>query len=420
VRGRLVSFDRALGKILKAVPKPKRESVALAEALGRVLGQDVRADRDLPPFDRAALDGYAVRVEGLFGARRTLPITGEIVAGEPGRREIKPNSCVRIWTGASVPKGAQGIIPVERARERGGEVTLEGPLRSSGMRRYGIADRGEDASRGELLLPTGETLGEGDLVVLGAVGRSRVSVYREPRIAVLVTGHELVRPHERPTAVQIRSTNDLIVSSLVAPLAAPEIETLGIVGDERGPLRRAIRRGLESDLLIVTGGVSMGRLDLVPEILESLGVRIELHGIAIRPGKPFLFGRYNRDGRRTAVFGLPGNPVSVMVTTLVLVAPYLHAWRGAPSGVDRSCAARLLGSVVRGGNLLHFVPCRLGIDRTARATARPLPMNGSGDFVSASRANGLLRVPGDGRKRRAGSIMTADPIPGTAWLGVKR
>ena len=399
------------------VPKPRREEVSLSQAEGRILARDVRSDRDLPPFDRAALDGYAVRTVGAFGRREVLPVVAEVAAGEKGPRTLRPGTCVRIWTGAAVPAGAMGIVPVERAREENGRVVLEGPLEVRGTRRPGIADRGEDARQRERLLARGRRIGAADLAVLAGVGAASVPVFAEPDVAVLVTGHELVEPATRPNPVQIRSTNDLVVTSIARSTGVRRIAPIGIVEDDPAPLRRALRRGLERDVLVVTGGISMGRLDLVPGLLEGLGVRIVLHGVAIRPGKPFLFGIGAGRGRRTAVFGLPGNPVSTLLTSLVFLAPFLRAWRGDPDPDRHRLTARIEEPIRRGAGLLHFVPCDLRIDAEGTVRAREVRLHGSGDYISVARAGGFVRVPGDGRERAAGTCMRVDPIAGSLPKG---
>jgi molybdopterin molybdotransferase len=304
------------------------------------------------------------------------------------------------------------VIPVERAREENGLVMLEGPLDAAGARRPGIANRAEDARRGMKLLERGRQIAVGDLAVLGGVGVDPVPVIREPELAILVTGHELVAPAERPTPVQIRSTNDVVVEAIGSAVGVRKIRSLGTVEDEPGPLRRALKRGLASDVLVVTGGISMGRLDLVPGLLRELGVRIRLHRVSIRPGKPFLFGTYSKEGHRTAVFGLPGNPVSTMVTATVFLAPYLRTWRGERDPGRRVLAARIARPIRRGKGLLHFVPCDVAVDSEGMLQATDIPMHGSGDYVSASRAQGILRVPGDGIERKAGSVLELDPVPG--------
>jgi molybdopterin molybdotransferase len=253
--------------------------------------------------------------------------------------------------------------------------------------------------------------------VLGAIGRSIVPVFMEPEIKVAVTGNELVPPEERPDRYRIRSTNDIVVSAIAQAIGVGKLRDLGILEDHPARLRRALRGGLRGDLLIVTGGVSMGRLDYVPEILEELGVRIRAHGVAIRPGKPLLFGTYSKLGRRTAVFGLPGNPMSAMVTMVEFVAPFLRAWRGQSPPVPTPLAVRIEEAISRHARLLHFVPSTLSVDREGSLAARPLKLNGSGDFVSAAGASAFLRIPGDGIERARGTILEADPIPGASRWG---
>ena len=408
----LLAFEKALARVLDAVPSPKRETVALARAQGRVLARDVRADRDLPPFDRAALDGFAVRVSGEFGGMRVLPVVGEVAAGERPPRGLAPDTCVRVFTGAPLPAGAQGVIPIERAREAEGRAYLEGPLAIDGPRRGGIADRGEDARKGGLLLSRGRRIGASEAALLASVGAAEVAVFAQPEVAIVVTGHELVPASAKPSRVQIRSANDATVAAIVAAVGVSGIRRLGIVEDDPGPLRRALRRGLGHDILVVTGGVSVGRLDLVPDLLRDLGVRIVLHRVAIRPGKPFLFGIDRRGGRRTAVFGLPGNPVSVLATAVEFLAPFVRAWRGE-SRPSRPLRARLDAPLRRPAGLFHFVPGELRVDGEGVLRAREIASHGSGDFVSVAGAHAFLRVPGGDAALPEGGLVEADPIPGS-------
>ncbi len=395
--------------MLSAAPRRHRiHAVDLRDSLGRILARDQRADRDIPPFDRAALDGYAIHAECRLDDPAGIPIAGEIAAGSRPPRRLPAGVCVRIWTGAPAPPGVAGIVPVERAREEGGRVHLDADLPLADARRPGIADRGEDARRGDLLLEAGRRIGPGEAAVLASIGRSSVPVYPEAATAILMTGREIVPPVRRPTPVQIRSVNDAALGLLLRAAFSVEPRALGIVDDDPIPLRRAIRRGLRGDVLVITGGVSAGGLDLVPAVLEEIGVEISVRKAAIRPGKPFLFGTVRMDRRRVAVFGLPGNPVSALVTGLVFLLPYLRAFRGEPRPGPPRISVRLEAAVRRGGGMLHFVPCRfVGEDRVAE-----IPMNGSGDIVSASRADAFLMVPGDGAERPAGTAMAAIPIPG--------
>ncbi|MFB3908259.1 MAG: gephyrin-like molybdotransferase Glp [Candidatus Eisenbacteria bacterium] len=410
----MISFDDALGIVLGSAPRPRAETVPLASAPGRILARAVRADRDLPPFDRAALDGYAFRLadgEREFGEERQLPVAGEVAAGQRYRRALRPGSCVRIWTGAATPAGAQGIVPVERSTETDGIVRLSGPVEIGGPSRAGICDRGEDARRGAVLLEKGRRIGPGEAAILAATGHAQVAVHARPRISLLLTGAEVVPPGARPSAEQIRSTHGAVLGSLLRASGLGEARELGIVGDSEVALRRRIARGLEeSDLLLITGGVSAGRLDLVPGVLRALGVRILFHKVAIRPGKPVLFGTGRMaSGGTVRVFGLPGNPVSVLATAVLFVLPFLRAWEGDTPAAPLT--VRLDEPIRRGGGLLHFVPSALSAAPDATLRCRPLPSHGSGDFVSASGVRALLRVPGDSETRPEGSILTAVPVP---------
>jgi molybdopterin molybdotransferase len=440
----LSSFEEALRFVLDLAPAPVAEAVSLEEATGRILARDIRADRDIPPFDRSALDGYAVRVRGSFGARRRLPVAGEVAAGDPPPRSLKEGTCVRIWTGAAVPRGSQGVIAIEKAMESNGWVELEGPLEPQPAgdrgvrRRQGIAERGEDARRGALLARRGERITPGRSAVLAAVGMSEVQVYSELDLAIAVTGHEIVAPDRRPAREQIRSANDALVAAIARSAGVRRIRRLGIADDNERDVRRMILRGFKHELLVVTGGVSAGRLDLVPAVLRDLGVRILVHKVAMRPGRPFLFGvmehrsrlrtprgtavRTQRaagaragDRSRTFVFGLPGNPVSVLATAVEFLVPFLRASRGDTREEAGRIPVRTVRSIRRGGGLMHFVPCVVSVDSSGSLWAREVRIMGSGDFVSASRANAFLRVPGDGRERRSGSLLAADPIPGAGW-----
>jgi molybdopterin molybdotransferase len=248
--------------------------------------------------------------------------------------------------------------------------------------------------------------------VLAATGQAQVAVHARPRISLLLTGAEVVPPDARPAPQQIRSTHGAVIASLLRASGLGEARDLGIVTDREAALRKRIARGFEeSDLLLVTGGVSAGRLDFVPGVLRDLGVRVLFHKVAIRPGKPVLYGIGKRaGGGRVHVFGLPGNPVSVLATTILFVLPFLRGWQGEPPAPPLAVA--LEEPVRRGGGLTHFIPSVLSIAPDATLRCRPLVSHGSGDFVSASGARALLRVPGNNETREPGTILPAVAIPG--------
>ena len=413
----LLPLDAAWEILARERTSLRIEEADLGRAQGRILARGVRADRDLPPFDRAALDGYAVRLPDRREGEMTLPIVAEVAAGESGPRRMRPATAVRIWTGAAVPEGAEGIVPVETAQTRGESLILADPLPIDGARRPGIADRGEDARRGALLLPPGRPIGPSEIALLAAVGVDPVPVRREPEIAVVATGSELVPPRLRPERAQIRSSNDVVLSALLRAAGIGRIRSTRIVPDRPGLLREALRRGLDRDVLVVSGGVSMGRHDIVPDLLAELGVRIRFHRVAIRPGKPVLFGIGSGGSGRTAVFGLPGNPLSVLATAVVFLLPFLRAARGEGPFVPPGVPALLERPIRRGGGLVHFVPCRAAIDSLGTLRVRELPIHGSGDTVSAAGADGFLQIPGDGVERPAGERVGFLPLPGCRLKG---
>lgn len=406
----MLTFDEALDRILRSAPAPRPETVPLARAASRILARPARADRDLPPFDRAALDGYAVRVGEPFGEERVLPVTGEVAAGDPLSGPLRRGTCVRIMTGAAVPRGAEGIVPVERSEEEdaGRRVRLRGPLEARGGMRPGIANRGEDARRGAVLLRRGTRLSAQHIAVLAGIGAADVPVFRQPSIGILATGGEIVPPGTTPAPHQIRSSNDLFLAALLAATGLSRVENLGIVPDRARDLTRGIGRALTaSDLLVVTGGVSAGRYDLVPDVLRACGVKVLLHKIALRPGKPLLFGVVRWKGLKRFVFGLPGNPVSVAATAHAFLLPFLRAWQGEAQ--PPPLTARIATGIRRAGGLTHLVPAVLRTDGEGILWAEEIPIRGSGDYAGASRARAWLRIEGDGVDRARGALVRAIP-----------
>ena len=279
-------------------------------ALGRVLAGDVVADSDLPPFDRAQMDGYAVRAADTAGAPVRLRLVGEAAAGEGWRGQLGAGEAVRIMTGAPLPAGADSVQQVEVTRELegGGVVEVE---RSTQPGQFFVT-RGSEIRAGETVLRAGESVGAAGMAVLASFGYAEVEVYRRPRVAVLATGSELVAAAERPGADQIRDSNTYSLAAYAA-LAGAEVERLPLAGDEPELLRRLIEEAAaRADVLILSGGVSMGRYDFTKAALDSLGAEIFFERVRLRPGKPTVFARLPDEGR-TLVFGLPGNPVSVSV-----------------------------------------------------------------------------------------------------------
>jgi molybdopterin molybdotransferase len=320
------------------------------------------------------MDGYAVR----SADPGPLEVIEEVPAGKVPARGVGPGTCAKVMTGAPVPPGADAVQQVEKTRREGGRVTLLEPV-SPGQH---VAPRAQDLRCGEVVLRAGHVLRAAEAGVLAAVGRARVRVWAKPRVAVLATGDELVPADRRPGPGQIRDSNTISLSAQVRALGL-ECDALGIVGDERGALRSGIREGLKRDLLLLSGGVSAGDWDLVIPALEAEGVRLRMHQVLIKPGRPFCFA--------PRVFGLPGNPVSAFVIFEVFVRPYLGRLMGVDVARPR-VRARLETPVARPIERVHYLPARVRFEGGG-AVAETVPWHGSADLFALTRANAFVVVP---------------------------
>jgi molybdopterin molybdotransferase len=321
----LISIDEARRRVMEAVRVMETEDVALADALERVLAHDVTSPTNVPPFDNSAVDGFAVAA----GPPADLQLIGESRAGHPSGTNLRPGAAVRISTGAEIPVGATAVVPVERARASSGRVRVEGSDDGENIRRAG-----EDVRGGDLVLRAGTLIGPAELGVAASIGRDHLPCARRPRVAVLVTGDELAEPGNNLGPGRIYSSNAFALAGLVARSRATVVSR-ATVRDSAESTREALEAALDAaDVICVSGGVSVGPHDYVKPALLDLGVTERFWGVALRPGKPTWFG--TRNG--TLVFGLPGNPVSAMVTFQLFVRPALAGLQGAPAGAERVAA----------------------------------------------------------------------------------
>jgi molybdopterin molybdotransferase len=372
----LLTVAQAIAVIDAADVSPRAVEVALAEADELVLAEDLVADRDYPPFDKSLMDGYAVRCADLTAkTQATLKVVGEVAAGQSAPRGLAPGEALAIMTGAPMPAGADGVVPVEDV-ERGAETVRV--LRATAPGRF-IAKRGSDVRRGEVALRRGTRLGPAQIAVAASVGAARVTAYAKPRVAVLSTGDELVPIDQTPGAAQIRNSNSPMLASLLKRLHC-DVTDLGVVRDTPDAVRAALVNGLCFDVLFVTGGMSMGAYDYVPRTLADLGVDLRITKLRIKPGKPFVFG-VNK-GR--FVFGLPGNPVSGFVCTVRLAARLLARLSGADPE-PRWITAPLLSLLKPNGPREFYQPAVL-----SDKGVRPLEWKGSADVYTLAAANALL------------------------------
>lgn len=377
----MIPVEQALDIVLAHTPVLPSDDVDLSEAVGRVLAEDVRSDVEMPPFDRAAMDGYAVRARDVAQTPVTLRVVGQVRAGHVPDREVGAGEAIQIMTGAPVPSGADAVQPVEKTRALAdGRVEMLAAVEPAAH----IAPRGSEGRIGDQVLRKGDTVDPAAMAVLAAVGKARVRVGRRPTVSVLVTGDELVDVWDTPTRGRIRNSNGPAVLAQ-ARWAGADARSLGIVPDQADRIAEAVRAGFESDVLIVSGGVSEGAYDLVEDVLSRFDVGLLFTKVAIKPGAPLVFGR--RGDR--LVFGLPGNPVSAQVTFDVFVRAALLRMQGARVVSRPTVEVELLEAVRNKSGRQAHLPAQIRFEG-GRFVARPLTSMGSADIVAHARANALV------------------------------
>lgn len=398
-----------------ATPLPEQR-VPLEEALGLVLAEPGIADLDSPPFDKSLMDGYAVRHADVTSAGITLEVLEEVLAGQVPRRPLGPGQATRIMTGAMLPEGTDLVVPVEQTRLPGDDRRVVEILASGWPAGKNILRRAESTAKGTTVIPAGRLIRAIEVGCLAELGRASVRVHRSPRIGVLATGDELVPVSERPGPGQIRNSNEPM---LVAQLrqAGYQAFPLGVARDNLADLRRLVLRGLEYDLLVLSGGVSAGQVDLVPTVLAECGVQPVFHKIQLRPGQPLWFGVLERnrpattrvapDGlssprERCLVFGLPGNPVSSLVCCELFVKAALRGLSGLGATPPATTWARLTRPHTNGGARPTWHPARLESTPTGPEVAT-VPWVGSADLSATAGANAMIGFEQPGQHYPAGS-----------------
>jgi molybdopterin molybdotransferase len=385
----MIDHEEALGLVLAAVKALPAESVLLAEAPGRTLARDIKAREDIPPFTKATMDGYAVRavdtsLAGTAGAVE-LEVTEDLPAGRFSRKPVGPGQAVRIMTGAPLPKGADAVVMVEDTAKRGARVEVRRGVRPGDN----IGRAGEDLKKGQPVLERGAVIGPAETGLLAAAGLARVPVVRRPKLAVIATGDEIVEPGEKKRPGQIRNSNGPALLAL-ARRAGAEASYLGIARDRRSSLEVRIRRAEDADILVLTGGVSVGDYDLVKDELLAVGVRRVFWRVRIKPGKPVFFGRRGRQ----LVFGLPGNPTSAMVTFLLFVQPAIERLLGRKNPGPAGGRAVLTEDIVLKPGRKQFLRAVIDADGPTLRVA-PYSDQRSGVLRSMVRSRVLIVVPAD-------------------------
>ena len=401
----MISVAEAIAIVMRQTRALPSESVPLWEACGRFLAYDIIADSDLPPFDRSQMDGYAVRAADTKDAPVTLKIVGESAAGNGWHQEMKPGEAVRIMTGAPLPAGADSVQQVEYTRDIDPSlVEIQQPV-SLGR---SVVTRGSEVTSGTRILSAGEQINPAMLATLASFGYAQVKLGSRPRVAVLATGSELVAVDQQPGPDQIRDSNNYSIGSY-AKLAGAEVERLPLAGDDTALLKQQIHEASErSDLVITSGGVSMGVYDFTKAALFDLGSEVFFERVALRPGKPTVFARLPNG---TLVFGLPGNPVSVSVTFNLFARAAILRLQGAKEPILPEQRAILALDIKGSLDRESYLPAKLRTDEMGRLIAEPLKWGGSSDFVAFTRATALIIVPAVPAKQLAGSVVRIVNLP---------
>ena len=393
----LISLEEALARIFEQVRPLDAEPVPLAAAAGRVIADEARSGVDLPPFASSAMDGFAVRSSDTPGR---LPVVARIAAGVPAPRALEPGEAMGIATGGVVPDGADAVIPIEYVVESDNGVEIEQTVGQGDN----VRPRGSDVSAGDVVVSQGSRLGPAQVGALAAAGLVEVSAARRPRIVVLATGTELRRPGEPLGPGEVYEANGVLLATAFASAGA-DVETLPTVADDAAAHRRALESGLEADVLVTSGGVSVGQHDLVRGLLAELGVEEIFWGVAVKPGKPLAFGVRGS----TLVFGLPGNPVSSLVGAEVFVRPALLALQGARVPGPVYSAGSLASAIRRNKQRDEFVRAR-SVPSATGVVLEPITGQESHMIARAATADALVYVPRGDSELAAGDTVRYLPL----------
>lgn len=392
----LLSPDDALRHVVERTPSPSPTATPLAEALFHILARDVSADEDYPPFERAMMDGYAVRAAD---AGKTVIVTGEAAAGVASRGPLAAGAAVEIMTGAPCPPGADAVVPKEDVRRNGGTVTLPATIRPG----QNITPKGSECAAGSLPLRAGDVVTPLAIAVLATFGLERVPVYRFPSVAIITTGNELVPLNQRPGPAQIRNSNGPMLAAM-ARMAHIRDVSIRHANDSIEAFSSALEKAREKDIVILSGAVSEGRYDLVPQALARYGAAAVFHRVSQRPGKPILFATKETQ----LIFALPGNPLSCHLGFHRYVNAAIRKWTGRPPQVEQRSGILGAPVAIRGPRTV-FQLARVHVEDGVNRVM-PLVGKGSADIYAACRANAMVRFEPESREIPAGTPVLYEPI----------
>ena len=387
----MVTFEAALEIVMRKTLKPGLEKVPLGSALGRIVAQDIVSDVDLPPADLSAMDGFACRAADILGPMRVIET---IAAGMVPRKKIGAGTCARIMTGARIPAGADLVVMFEHAKEKNGLVTV---IAGAG-KKTNIRLRAEDVTKGDVVVTKGSVITPAVVGVLASAGCPSPKVFRRVKVGVITTGDELVEPSHKPPAGKIRNSNGWQLMAQVQSAGCDPVY-FGIIKDTFPALERVVKKALgECDVVLLSGGVSMGDFDYVPDVLEKIGVRIVFDTIAVKPGKPTVFGAIGRK----RLFGMPGNPVSSFVMFEKLVRPFLYKMSGRLTGPLTFACPFAAGVERKNASRLEFRPASISDQGTMA-----LPEYHSSAHIHAyTHAHGIVALPAGVARMGKGAIGT--------------
>ncbi|HRI03863.1 MAG TPA: molybdopterin molybdotransferase MoeA [Pyrinomonadaceae bacterium] len=392
----MIPVSKAIDIIKRQTGVHGAERIELADSVGRVLAENIVADCDMPPFDRSQMDGFAVTASDTKNAPVTLKIVGESAAGSGWHKTMKRGQAVRIMTGAPVPAGADALARIEITSGTETEVTILEAVKKG----IAIVQKGSEIKKGRVVIKRGSPITPNNIATLSAFGYAKVKVGKRPTVAILGTGSEIVDIHKKPGRDQIRNSNSVMLKAMAEQCGAVP-ETFPIANDDISNLKSQISNAAKNkDILIITGGVSVGKYDLTKAALIELGAKIFFEKVRLKPGKPAVFARLGK----TLVFGLPGNPVSAAVTFQLFVRKAIMQLQGSSETVLKKGFAGLAADAKAARDRDTYLPSRLETDETGRLVAVPLRSQGSSDFVGFAQADSLVFLA-SGQTARAGETV---------------
>jgi molybdopterin molybdotransferase len=384
----MIPVKEALNIILKNLPEKKVITKPLLESIGYVLAEDIYSDIDLPPFDKSAMDGFAVKYADIKKTPTELELIDTVAAGRESNKKVSKGKTIKIMTGAPVPKGADTVVMKEVTKENGKHISFLEPTEQDAN----ICYKGEDLRKGDKVLSKGSLVNAVRISALATVGKAKLKVFYKPSVAILTTGDELVEVDKKPHGAQIRNSNSYLLMAQIKQFGL-QPEKLKIAKDTIKDLTAKIREGLKRDILIITGGVSAGDYDIVEPVLKKLGVKMLFDTVAIKPGKPFVFG-IKQGAEKKLIFALPGNPVSSFVITEIFIREAIARITANHSLEPNYTKATLGKGKIKKASRQLYIPA---IYDKRKDEVAPVTWHGSADIVGLSKANSLIIIPPDSK-----------------------